>query len=586
MLIIIQDFKGQVPAVDASLLPENFAQTAKNCDLRTGRLIPLKDIGNVITWGAIGAVRSIYKEEGVNRWLYWTESDISVVKAQLAAADDRLFYTGDGYPKQTNDALMPASGKPDATDDYRRLGVTPPAITLTINGPYGTGDGETAHSISYYYTYVVKWADGTEEESKPVAATAVIDIEGGEYVAVSGFVKPVLATSGNDVTHFRVYRLESGTSSATYQLAKMRPAATGATAVYDLPVAAVPADTTLVYDCNSVPDDLNNNLGEICPTEDWNPPPDDLVQLGQYQNGILGGFSGNYFYVSEPLAGYAWNTANRISLNYEPVAWGFYKGMAIIATKAFPEIVIGADSSTLMRETLPYNQGCLSARGFVVTHLGALYPSPDGLVLINETGVEVLTRKVLTKEQWADLPATGKTHADLVSFYYDNMYIGFWQGSLQGFIFNFKDNPYITVFTLTTQTIYHGCIDPTDDTLYLLTYFATDGYFSKSWEGATTYLTGTFKSKKFIVPNSSFSCARIIGNQSVSVTITLKIYGDGTQIEKSGATWTKTVTNTDIFALPLDTEHENYEIEVSTKAQIDKFMMANSPEEIIEGMGI
>lgn len=576
MLKVIQNPKGQVPAIDASLLPDNFAQIAENCDLRTGRLKSLKDLLTKKTWAAaaVGAIRSLYKEESADKWLYWTENDINIVKGQLADGDNRLFYTGDGYPKQTDNTLFPSTGMPDATDDYRRLGVTPPSVTLTINGPYGTGDGVVKYSVSYHYTYVCKWADGTEEESKPVAATAVTDVEGGEYLAVSGFVKPVLADSGNAVTHFRVYRLASGTSGAEYQLAKMRPGSSGATAVYDLPVGDVPLNTTKVYDCDSTPSDLNSSLGEVCPTEKWDCPPDDLAQLGQYQNGILAGLSGKNFCVSEPFVHYAWYTKNKIPLNYTPVAWGVYKGLAIVATTAFPSIITGADSNTLMQETLKYNQGCLSARGFVITDVGALYPSPDGLTRVDENTVEVLTRKVLTKEQWTDLPPAGKTHADLVSFYYDNVYIGFWQGSSHGFICNFKDDPYITTFTI-TDTIYHGCIDPTDDTLYLLTYIATD-YFSKAWESATTYLTNTFKSRKFIVPSMTFICAKIIGTQSASVPITLKVYGNGSEVLSTS------ITTSDIFRLPLSSEYSTFEFEVSGKAEVDIQLFATSPEEIIE----
>ena len=578
MLIIIKNPKGQIPAIDAALLPANFAQIAKNCDLRTGRLKPLKDLETTKTWAALGInLRSLYKEESADdKWLYWTENDINVVKAQLADGDNRLFYSGDGYPKQTNDTLMPATGIPNATDDYRRLGVTPPSVTLTINGPYGTGDGVTKHSVSYYYTYVVKWADGTEEESKPVAATAVIDVEGGEYLAVSGFVKPTLVASGNDVTHFRVYRLASGDAGAEYHLAKMRPGSTGAAAIYDIPVADVPLNTTLVYDCDATPDDLNSDLGEVCLTELWVAPPDDLAQLGQYQNGILAGFSGKQFCVSEPFIYYAWPTGNRINLNYTPVAWGTYRGMAIIATTAFPSVITGADSSTLMQETLKYNQSCLSARGFIITDIGALYPSPDGLTLVNENGVKVLTAKVLTKEQWNDLPPAGKTHADLVSFYYDNIYIGFWQGTGQGFIFNFKDDPYITTFEV-ADTIYHGCVDPTDDTLYLLTY-ANPDHYAKAWESSATYLTLTFESKKFIVPSMAFTFAKIIGDQSVSVSVTLKVYGDESEVLE------KTIYNSDIFRLGLNSEYRAYEFEVSGKAEIDKVMISTSPEEIIEAI--
>lgn len=582
MLIAISNFHGVVQAVDSALLPYNYAQTAENCDLRTGRLRPLSGLLTSQTWaaGTVGDIRSIYKEESVNKWLYWT-AKTKVVKVQISDGNNRIAYTGDGYPKQTDNTLFPSTGNPDATDDYRRLGVKPPTIALTIHAAHGTGDSIVKYSVSYQYTLVCKWDDGTEEESKPVAATAVVDVEGGEYLSLSGFVKPTLTASGNNVTHFRVYRLVSGYTGASYQLVKMRPASSGATAVHDLPVADVPSDTTQVYDCDATPDDLNADLGGACKTGSWDYPPDNLSQIGQYQNGILAGLSGKNFCVSEPFIHYAWPSGSRIPVSYTPVAWGVYQNTAIIATTAFPCIVLGSDADTLSQSTLPYNQGCLSARGFVITDIGAMYPSPDGLVLVNENGVSVITKNVLTKKQWEDFPPTGFDHGDLVGFYYDNVYIGFWEGSTKGFVYNFAENTYYTTFTV-TDVLYSGCIDPTDDTLYFLSKISTN-YFSKAWEKGIA-LTGTFKSKKHIVPNISFSCARVIGNQSAAVSSTVKIYGDGAQIEKNEVAWTKTVQNTNIFKLPLDTEHETYEVEISGKAETDIVLMATDPAEIIQGV--
>jgi hypothetical protein len=309
--------------------------------------------------------------------------------------------------------------------------------------------------------------------------------------------------------------------------------------------------------------------------------------------------------------------------------------MAIIATTAFPSVITGADPSTLMQETLPYSQGCLSARGFVITDIGALYPSPDGLVLVSGNGVKVLTAKVLTKEQWTALSPAGKTHADLVSFYYDNIYIGFWQGTGHGFVFNFKDDPYITTFEV-TDTIYHGCIDPTDDTLYLLTYDSPD-YFAKAWESAelpdnlnliatgesvtieagaqlfiadeyiiegtgvltinssgllavctaaeafaALHLTNTLKSKIFTTPPTNFAFAKIIGDQSAGVPVTFKLFGNGSQVQHGGGNWSKSVQSIDMFRLPSGQRYESHEIEISGQAEVDSVILATSSGEIAQ----
>jgi hypothetical protein len=574
MLIKYQVFKGISPKVDATLLPEAYAQTAENCDLRSGSLSPLNDLGTGASLGAdSNNWRSLYKEEDTDKWLYWAEDDIDIVKSPVADGDNRLVYTGDGYPKQTDDTLMAASGNPDSTADYRRLGVTPPSAALTINGPYGTGDGTVEKSVSYYYTYVCVWADGTEEESAPSTATAVTDVEGGEYLALSNFVFPSLVSSGNNVTHYRVYRLQSGTAGAEFQLGKMRPGAAGATAVYDLPVADVPLITTLVYDCNSVPDELNSDLGEVCPTEGWDAPPDNLSHIGQHENGILGGFSGKEFCVSEPFVPYAWNEDHRITLNYTPVAWGFYHGLAIVATSAFPAIITGIDPATLTQKTLPYNYGCLSSRGFVVTDIGVMYPSADGLVLIDENDARVVTRNLITKQQWAEMPPAAFDHSDLTAFYYDNMYFGFWKGSSQGFMFNFKEDPYLTTFDAGIP-LYHGTIDPIDDALYLLT--SSNGVlYAQEWNASASSLTLTYKSRKYLTVPSAFIFCRIIGEQSGTTPVTLKIYGDGAEVSS------QSVDDTDLFRIPLAANYKSHEFQVSGKAEIDRILLSTSSGEII-----
>jgi hypothetical protein len=43
---------------------------------------------------------------------------------------------------------------------------------------------------------------------------------------------------------------------------------------------------------------------------------------------------------------------------------------------------------------------CLSRRGMVATVAGAYYPSLNGLVLANATGVSIITQDILTKDEW------------------------------------------------------------------------------------------------------------------------------------------------------------------------------------------
>ena len=527
MRIHIANPKGRTPKVHKKRLPDNIAQTAKNCDLREGTLKALKTLKTDTTFSAPGALRSLYKFDA--KWVYWTESDINAVRLQLAASGDRVMYTGDGYPKQFDNTLMAATGKPDGTDDYRRVGITAPTAALTLN-LNGSSSGVVKYTVAYVYTYVVKWADGTEEESPPSPSTAATDIDGAEYVSLQNFVIPSLASTGNNITHVRVYRKASSTTGADYRLVKSR--GTSATETtdfwYDIPIAKVPNSSTYIYDTNGTATDLwDNSADDLIETTDWARPVDTLAGLVQYQNGILAGFAGRYVYTSEPFVHYAWPTNNRVQVDYDIVALGMYNLSLIVTTTGYPYVVSGADSSDLSSYILPYPQKNLSARGTVSTKYGVVYPCPDGLFLINDEGGTVVTEGVITKTQWEALG----TLTTLMGFFYDEKYIGVFAGTGNGFVFNFKENYWIKDFTL-NKTVYHGVIDEGYDDLILLTNIGGNDYYADEFERSSSYLTFDWKSKEFETPPVSMSACRIKGSQSTTSPLILIPYGDGTQLQR------------------------------------------------------
>ena len=136
MIIRVDQFNYTVPKVSPKSLEPSQAQVAINCNLESGHLMPIGGLTHVINITKPGAIKSIYKMGG--HWIVW-DKDIDVVKAQIVDSDHMIFFTGDGYPKVTNKTL--ATGD---TGHYpqtvRRLGITPPANTLTVE-PQGTGNG-------------------------------------------------------------------------------------------------------------------------------------------------------------------------------------------------------------------------------------------------------------------------------------------------------------------------------------------------------------------------------------------------------------------------------------------------------------
>lgn len=611
MKIRIHNFKGMAPGLKAHLLPDNFAQAAINCDLGKGTLNAFADLNTKATFDDPGALRTLYKYD--TDWVYWTDADINAIRLQLAASDDRVMYTGDGYPKQFDSNLMSASGIPAAqtatitgataanpvvitavghpfvngqrvsisdvsgmsqinslnftvankaadtfelsgvdgtaydayTGDgtvtgykYRRVGIPAPLLAPGF-GTNGTGDGKVKYSVSYVFTYVAKWSDGTEEESPPSPVSINYDLEGGQYLYTNSLESPLpMSSNGNDITHVRLYRIANGDSTSAFRRIKARDTAYNETTDfwYDIPIANW---GTSIFDTDGTNKDIwDNSEDAAIETTLWANPPTTLSGLVQYQNGILAGIYGRYVCISEPFVHYAWPTSYRVETDHTPVALGVHNRSLVVGTDAYPYVISGTNASTLSRSMLPYPQKCLAARGMVSTEIGVVYPCPDGLFLVNYSegwSGTVVSKGVIGKDDWEALPPTGKTLADIVAFYHDGMYFGMFSGTNDGFVFNFREEPFFKKVQFTTN-IYHGVIDESDDDLILLTNDGGDDYIASEFNRGSTDLTFKWESKEFLTNRTRMSAAMVTGSQSATSPIIFIPRSAGTQLQRKYAT--------------------------------------------------
>lgn len=616
--IIIRSFKGRIPRLSAKLLPEGFAQVATNCDLRLGKLQPMKDLSTVT--GVASGTRSLMRLSS-GSWMSYT-SDVDIVRAQIANSGDRTYLTGRGsHPEQTNASLY-------GSGTYERLGMVAPttALTISLNGEplYGTteigsftgcsssGDNQiaigeahgltlkvgdfveitsatteadvgnyvleswddtnlfvnqeltgsdsdvaititrqvdaaVADSVSYVYTRVVKWADGSEEESAPSDPTAVTDVLDGQGAVLTGFV----AGSDNDVTHFRIYRLAAGTSGAEYQY------------LDEITVAESSYSDDSYGGGEDDPHGLQDVQADILETEDWVPPPDALEGLTQFSNGILIGFVGNKLYVSEPWVGYAWPSGYAMTFDYDIVALAVFNEAIMVLTGAFPYIVTGLDPQSMSQTILPYEQACVSKAGVAVTNIGVVYPTPDGLFLLNGHSGKMLTKGVFTKDQWAALGPE-----NLISFFYDDQYYGFFRGTGTGFLFNFKEDPYTVDISISGGSITGGFLDAEDDTLYLV-----NGSSLKSWGTSASYLTYAWKSALFRSGDAAnYACAAVVADGNVD----FQLYAD----QAAKLSPAKTVTSEEMFRLPSGYRAREFEFSLSGAEDVDSVAIGQHSGEL------
>ena len=126
----IQRFFGEAPKVSGELLPDTVAQYAFNLDLSSGDLLPYRRPERVAKLDKDGIIRTIYPLEhpdtGEKFWLHWT-TDVDVATAQVEGDQtQRIYYTGEDYPRVTNFELA-TSGDKYPSASYR-MGLPLPTV--------------------------------------------------------------------------------------------------------------------------------------------------------------------------------------------------------------------------------------------------------------------------------------------------------------------------------------------------------------------------------------------------------------------------------------------------------------------------
>lgn len=565
----ITNFKGVMPRVPDKKLPADTGITAINCDTSDGQLKPLKTESLTYALPKPGDLRTIYRLD--TTWLSWL-TVVDVVKAEGINTDNRIYYTGDGYPKVTDATLAVSGGVPSAYPSTAyRMGVASPeeALTVVTDKIDPLEDyGDVYATVSYAYTLVSYINANYSEESAPSPATPALDVQENMEVTLSNFVNP--AGTGNNILYYRVYRTAASVSgTATFQLVPTGRDGSG-NYTYDMPVA----QTTFVdLDVESTPQAIYQNLSEQIPTVGWDNLPDEAFGLIQYQNGILAAIYDQSVLISEAFYPYAFPRGindvtkdNSYNFEYNPVAIASFRDMLIVGTGANPYVLTGSDPAYLSKQELPFNQACVGA--MCVTELGVVYPSKDGLVICDGITVAPMTTDTWTKEQWQAL-----NPENLRMFYYKDRLLGFFVGTTAGFSYDFKRTKTVEVIEL-DYIFYDGHLIKDEGILYLLLLDDTL-YYVYEWEGSASYKTQTWEGYIHTKDKALPSVVRIDGDFTTGNTV-LTLNVDNVDLTPI------TIENDDPYYLPNGYRFEDLKYEFTGTTIIDSIYIANSRGELYD----
>jgi hypothetical protein len=335
-------------------------------------------------------------------------------------------------------------------------------------------------------------------------------------------------------------------------------------------------------------------LGEVLPSGTWIGPPDDDTALypdGPMQgltavgNGVMAGFSGKRFCLSEPFLPHAWPIDYRITLEEDIVDIAATGNGVVAMTNGTPYFITGTDPAALTPIRIDLAQACVNRNSVVDMGEYVLYASPDGLVAVSGASGEVVSRGLISVEQW-----NNDFHPTLIrAFRHEGTYVAFYNnsGTLGGWYYDPRaaESAFSTI-TLSAE-IRGGFEDPKSGQLYVI-----EANKIRQYRGGTANNTLTFKTKKYTTPNPVSMAWVSVHAESYPVTV--KVFGDGAliahySVSESSGVYTQTTTvpsgisngtlQEPVMRLPATVASE-WEIEISGAVVVNEICLAQSMDEI------
>jgi len=532
----IKAFDGIRPVSSPLLLGHAEAQVAENANMIAGSLSPISGttVLKALTKPTVNTIWRFGKSSLETE--YWLEfaGQVDVVASPLPTDIwDRVYWTDGVKPKYGPSAIvLSGSSYPGASYD---LGIPAPTEIPTVSGA-----APTAATTTESRTIVVTYVSAYGEEGPPSPPSGVVSLDSAQAATYSNLGT---APSGSyNITSKRIYRSSTVGSSAEFQF------------VDEIPVAQ-----SSYIDTKS-----QSALGEVLPSDLWVAPPAGLTGLRLTAAGAAVGFVGNTVYMSEPNLPHAW--PHKYPIDFQIVAVGVTRQSVIVLTNSYPFALNGVDPAAMSPERLELPQSCVSKSSMVETGDGVIYASPDGLVAIGSSGIDIVSRRHFGRKQWQEL-----NPSSMRSFQHDGRYIALYQkidGTRGMLIFDpTGQGPVFTTSTLNaSQAITAGYSDNRTDTLY----FAQGGNIVRYNAGSP--LTATWRSKRYrLSAPTSFSVAAV---DAEAYPVTLKVYADGALKVNT------VVQNASPFRIAGGYRADEWEVQVETSNEVTRIRLASTYGEL------
>lgn len=379
MLIQNRVFSGERRKTAVRNIDVNEASIALDCEIVSGELRPIKT--NLSTGINVGDAKTIFYVDG--QWLSW-DKKVDVIRSPSTDPETRIFWTGDGKPKQAtlaefNAGISYSAGVPKPSED--------PHLSFTTVDPE-----VNPKNIFVVYTFVNAYGE-EGDKSEPSAIGVVSE---GATISLNNIglqgANISLVTEHNIVSQ-RIYVYDSDADAVRF--------------LVEIPI-------TETFHTWTQGDQLN----EIFSTEDFNAPPVDLQGLHLMANGVAIGFSGRTVYVTEPYQPNAWK--HFFVVDQEIVAVSSFDTSAVIMTEGFNYIATIFDPANISTAVVADREPCVTPHSVVQGLGGVLFASPGGIYFISPAGGRMITEDFFDKADWEEVKPDS-----LNAVFVDGQYIGF-----------------------------------------------------------------------------------------------------------------------------------------------------------------
>lgn len=459
--IRLEKFTGLEPRTSVRLLSNNAAVTARNTNLLSGEIRGFHAPRQAADLTGGDSVLRAYRIPGTpdDTWLSFDSRDVDIVRSPIVNDSyNRYYVAGDGAPKYNTQARI------DSGDPFFPLGIETPSVAPTVGPPLGSDA-----TIAYVYTFVSAYG----EEGPPSPATlgtGLIVGPGPNTWAITGLPTAYPDPAAN-ITLKRLYRTVPGESSSLFFKVADIALATGS--------------------YNDVAPDTTVTLNSTLESTTWVKPDSTMEGFVAMPNGFLVGWSGRRLMFSEPYRPHAWPVEYELATEYDIVGLGVWNDTLVIGTESQPYVGQGISPSSFTMRKSDVVEPCLSRRGVVSSSIGVYYPSPNGLMLVGGGGPQLVTRDIVTKDEWL----SRYTPEGMFATQYGIQYIAFVSPSL-GFIFTPAEQGQKFVEIDRFQDVEGIETDRYDGQVYLL-------YQDRVWQWDpidSERLYWTWKSKEFHLP--------------------------------------------------------------------------------------